>query len=90
MKILSLKVLKIGDSYQVPNINLSSEILDTKSLKYYLHQGFTDKKKIVKKNSAVELDALAAGLDYYVEQSNEKISMNIFSRAKIESQKIPI
>lgn len=43
-KILSLKVLKIGDSYQVPNINLSSEILDIKSLKYYLHQGFTGKK----------------------------------------------
>ena len=37
-------MLKIGDSYQVPNINLSSEILDIKSLKYYLHQGFTGKK----------------------------------------------
>ena len=83
-------MLKIGDSYQVPNINLSSEILDIKSLKYYLHQGFTGKKKFVKRNSVVELDPLAAGLDYYVEQSNEMISMNIFSLAKIELQKITI
>ena len=47
LRILSLKILKNQDSYQVPVINLSSQVLDTKPLKYGLHQSFTDKNKFV-------------------------------------------
>ena len=53
-------------------INLSSQVLDTKPIKYGLHQSFTDKNKFVKRNVAVELEALAARLDHYVQQSDEE------------------
>ena len=43
--ILSLKVLKNRDSHQAPVISSSSQVLDTKPLKYGLHQSFTDKNK---------------------------------------------
>ena len=59
LRILSLKVLKNQDSYQVPVINLSSHGLDTKPLQYGLHQSFTDKNKFVKRNATVELESLA-------------------------------
>ena len=72
LRILSLKVLKNQDSYQVPVINLSSQVLDTKPLKYGLHQSFTGKNKFVKRNVAAELESLAASLDHYVEQSNKE------------------
>ena len=58
--------------YQVPVINLSSQVLDTKQLKYGLHKSFTDKNKFVKRNVAVKLESLAASLDHYVEQSNKE------------------
>ena len=41
-------------------------------LKYSLHQSFTDKNKFVKRNVAVELEALAASLDHYVEESDKE------------------
>ena len=53
-------------------INLSSQVLDTKPIKYGLHQSLTDKNKFVKRNVAVELEALAARLDHYVQQSDEE------------------
>ena len=44
LRILSIKVLKNRDSYQVLVINLSPQVLNTKRLKCGLHQSFTDKK----------------------------------------------
>ena len=72
LRILSLKILKNADFYQVVVINLSSQVLDTKRLKYRLHQSFTDKNKFVKRNVAVEIEALAASLDHYVKQSDKE------------------
>ena len=69
LRILSLKDLKKRDSYQVPVINSSFQVLDNKPLKYGLHQTFTDKNTFFKRNLAVELEAVAASLDYYVKQS---------------------
>ena len=54
--ISNKKSNKKKDSYTVPVINLSSEDLDTKPLKYGLHHSFTDKNKYVKRNIAVELE----------------------------------
>ena len=71
-RILSLKVVKSRDSYQVPVINLSSQVLDTKQLKYGLHQSFTDKNKFFKRNVAFKLEALAASLGHFVEQSDKE------------------
>ena len=56
----------------MPVINLSSQVLDTKPLKYGLHQSFTDQNKFDKRNVAVELEALAASLNHYVEQPNKE------------------
>ena len=56
----------------MPVINLSTQVLDTKPLKYGLHQLFTDKNKFVKRNVAIELETLAASLDHYVKQSNKE------------------
>ena len=56
----------------MPVINLSSQVLHTKPLKYGLHQNLTDKNKFVKRNIAVELEALTASLDHYVEQSDKE------------------
>ena len=53
----------------MPVINLSFQVLDTKPLKYGLHQSFTDKNKFLKGNLAVELEPLRASLDYFVKQS---------------------
>ena len=39
-------VVKHQDCYQVLVINLSSQVLDTKALKYDSHQGFTKKDQI--------------------------------------------
>ena len=83
LRILSLKILKNQDSYQVPVINLSSQVLDTKPLKYGLHQSFTDKNKFVKRNVAVELESLAASLDHMLSNPIKKLSMNIFIHAQI-------
>ena len=69
---MSLKVLNNKDSCQVPVINLSSQVLDAKPLKYGLHQSFTDKSKFVKRNVVVEFEALAASLDHSVKQSDKK------------------
>ena len=66
--ILSLKVLNNRDS----SINLSSQVLDTKPIKYRLHQNFIDENKFVKRNVAVELEALGASLDHYVQQSDRE------------------
>ena len=78
LRILSFKVLKNRGSYQVPVINLSSQVLDTKPLKYGLHQSFTDQNKFDKRNVAVELGVLAASLDHYVEQSNKEAFQEYF------------
>ena len=67
--ISNKKSNKKKDSYMVPVINLSSEDLDTKPLKYSLHHSFTDKNKYVKRNIAVELESLAMSLDKFVDQS---------------------
>ena len=72
LRILSLKVSKYHNSYQVLVINLSSQVLDTKPLKHGLHQSFTDKNKFVKRNVAVELESLACSLDHYAEESNNE------------------
>ena len=66
LRIFYLKVLKDRDSYQVPVINLWSQVLDAKPLMYGLHQSFTEKNKFVESNVVVELEALAASLDHYV------------------------
>ena len=87
--ILSLKVLKNRDSHQAPVINSSSQVLDTKPLKYGLHQGFTDKNKFVKRNAAVEHEGLAASLDHYVKQSDKKAFHEyLLSRASIITKSI--
>ena len=87
--ILSLKVLKNRDSHQAPVINSSSQVLDTKPLKYGLHQGFTDKNKFVKRNAAVEHEGLAASLDHYVKQSDKKAFHEyLLSRASIITKNI--
>ena len=87
--ILSLKVLKNRDSHQAPVINSSSQVLDTKPLKYGLHQGFTDKNKFVKRNVAVEHEGLAASLDHYVKQSDKKAFHEyLLSRASIITKNI--
>ena len=72
LRKLSLKVLRNRDSYQVPVINLSSQVLDTKQLKFGLHQSFTDKSKFFKRNVAVELEALAASSDHYFWQFDKE------------------
>ena len=69
LRILSIKDLKKRGSYQVPIINSLFQVLDTKPLKYRLHQTFTDKNTFFKRNLAVELEALAASLYYYIKQS---------------------
>ena len=56
----------------MPVINLSLQVLDTKPLKYGLHNSFSDKNKFVKRSVAVELESLAASLDHYVAQSNKE------------------
>ena len=71
-RILFLKVAKNRHSYQVLVINLSSKGLDTKPLKFDLHQSFTDKNKFVKRNVAVEVEALADFLDHYFEQFDKE------------------
>ena len=73
MTILYLKVSKNRDSHQMPVINLSSQGLDTKPFKHGFHQDFNDKNMFFKRNVAVELEALAASLDHYVPQSDEKV-----------------
>ena len=60
---------KKKDPYKVLVINLSSEDLDTKPLKYGLHHSFTDKNKYVKRNIAVDLESLAMSLDKFVDKS---------------------
>ena len=67
--ILNKKSSKKKDSCTVPVINLSSEDLDTKPLKYGLHHSFTDKNKYVKRNIAVELESLATSLDKFINHS---------------------
>ena len=52
-RILSFKEVKKRGSYQELVINLSSPVLDTKLLKYGLHQSFTDKNKFLKRNVAL-------------------------------------
>ena len=69
LRILSIKDLKKRGSYQVPIINSLFQVLDTKPLRYRLHQTFTDKNTFFKRNLAVELEALAASLYYYIKQS---------------------
>ena len=65
-------------------MNLLSQVLDTKPPKYGSHQSFADKNKFFKKNVAVELEALAASFDHYVQQSTkEYLSMNIFVHTQI-------
>ena len=82
--ILSLKVLKNRYSHQAPVISSSSQVLDTKALKYGLHQSFTDKNKFVKRNVAVELEGLAASLDHYVKQSDKEAFYEyLLSRAQV-------
>ena len=56
----------------MPVINLSSQVLDAKPLKYGLCQSFTDKNKFIQRNVAVELEALAASLDHSVKQSDKE------------------
>ena len=89
MRILFLKVLKNRDSYQVLVIDLSSEVLDTKPVRYGLHQSFTDKNKFVKRNVSVELEALAASLDHYVQQSDKETFQEcLCSSTNITTRKI--
>ena len=64
---------KKKDPYKVLVINLSSEDLDTKPLKYGLHRSFTDKNKYVKRNIAVELDSWAAPAGKFVDQSLKEL-----------------
>ena len=71
LRILSFKVLKKRDFYQVPVIHLSSQVLDTDPLNYGLYQSFTDKNKF-SREILFELESLAASLDHYVEQSNKE------------------
>ena len=50
MTILSLQVLENQDSHQMPVLNLSSQVLDTKPFKHGLHQGFNDENMFLKRN----------------------------------------
>ena len=49
--------------YNIPVVSLSSHELDVSGLKYGLHQSFTDKNKHIKRNIAVELEALSSNSD---------------------------
>ena len=86
LRILSLKVFKNRDSYQVPVINLSYQVLDTKPLKYGLHHSFTDKNKFVKRNEIkIKIKNKFSKFLFAIMLSNsiKKPSMNIFVHAQI-------
>ena len=57
-RLISQKTIKRG-SYNIPAINLPSHELDVSGLKYGLHQIFTDRNKYIKRNLAVQFDALS-------------------------------
>ena len=62
--------MKNRDSFRVPVITLSSQVLDTKPLKYSLHQSLYGKNKFLKGKVTLEepnLKPLAASLYNYVE-----------------------
>ena len=67
---LKIKFNKLPkDKYNIPVLNLSSELVDLSSLKYGLHQSFVDKNKYVKRNVAVEMESVSVRLDKYIDVS---------------------
>ena len=58
--------LKKLDSYKILVINLSTENLDTKPLRYGLHHSYVGKNKNVKRNVATKLESLSIILDKYI------------------------
>ena len=78
LRIVSFKVVKNRDLYQVLGISLSPQVLNTKPLKCGLHQNFINKNKFVKRNVVVELLKLLQ-LAWAIMLSNpiKKDSMNI-------------
>ena len=65
-KLFRLIPRKKDSRYQVPVLNLSTENVNTRPLRYGLHHSFTNKNKYVKRNVAVELEISAVFLDPHV------------------------
>ena len=60
------------DNYNIPVVKLSSHKLDVSGLKYDLHQSFTDKNKHIKRNIAVELEALSSNSDPFINNDSKE------------------
>ena len=70
-RLISQETIKRG-SYNIPVINLPSHELDVSGLKYGLHQIFTDKNKYIKRNLAVQFEALSPTLDPFINDDSKE------------------
>ena len=61
------------DNYNIPVVSLSSYELDVSGLKYGLHQSFTDRNKHIKRNIAVEFEALSSKLDPFINDNSKDV-----------------
>ena len=78
-----------SDNYNIPVVNLSSYELDVSGLKYGLHQSNTDKNRHIKRNLAVELEALSSKLDPFIKvDSKENFHEYLRSVTNIVSNKV--
>ena len=72
------------DNYNIPVDNLSSYELDVSGLKYGLHQNVADKNRHIKRNLAVEFEALSSKLDpkenfhEYMKSVTNIVSNNVY------------
>ena len=62
---------------------ISTENINTVSLRYGLHNSFIDKSKYVKRNVSVELKILVRVFDAQVTYTEKKPSMNIYVQQQI-------
>ena len=60
------------DNYNRPVVNLFPHELDVSGLKYGSHQSFTDKNKHIKRNIAVEFEALSSKLDPFINDDSKE------------------
>ena len=60
------------DIYNIPVVSLSSNELDVSGLNYGLHQSFRNKNKHIKRNIAVELEALSSNSDPFINDDSKE------------------
>ena len=70
-RLISKKLVN-RDNYNIPVVNLSSYELDVSGLEYGLHQSFTDKNRHIKRNLAVEFEALSWKLDPFIKEGSKE------------------